>query len=139
MIMDRYLKIALASIGVALWLIFFKLWYSPQEAVAKDVDLESRLSYISKIIGSIESSVIKIEGDLRVVKRQMDTSMIVRDLSKEQLNALDVKISALKSSVDSIEMDVAEMDSNIAYIETDIDDLASGSCNNIFLCRQKKY
>ena len=137
MIMDRYLKIALASIGVALCLIFFKLWYSPQEAVAKDVDLESRLSYISKIIGSIESSVIKIEGDLRVVKRQVDTSMIVRDLSKEQLNALDVKISALKSSVDSIEMDVAEIDSNIAYIETDIDGLASGSCNNIFLCRQK--
>ena len=139
MIMDRYFKIVLASIGIALWLISFKLWLLPQEALAEDVDIESRLSYISKIVGAIESSVIKIEGDLRIVKRQVDTSMMARDSDKKQLNALEIKISALKSSVDSIEMDVAEMDGNIAYIESDIDGLASGSCNNIFLCRQKKY
>jgi len=139
MIMDRYFKIILAFIGVALWLISFRLWLPPQEALAEDFDIENRLSYISKIVGSIESSVIKIEGDLRIVKRQVDTSMMARDSDKKQLNALEIKISALKSSVDSIEMDVAEMDGNIAYIESDIDGLASGSCNNIFLCRQKKY
>ena len=132
MIMDRHFKIVLTFIGVGLWLISFKLWFLPQEVMAEDVDIESRLSYISKIVGTIESSVIKIEGDLRVVKRQADISMMLRDLSEKRLNALE-------RSVGSIEMDVAEMDGNIAYIESDIDGLASGTCDNIFLCRQKKY
>ena len=139
MITDQYLKIILASIGVALWLIFFKLWHSPQEALAGDVDLESRLSYISKIVGAIESSVIKIEGDLRFVKRQVDLSMKERNLSGERFNTLETKMTTIKGLVDSIEMNIDEMDGNITYIENDIDSLTSGSCNNIFLCRQKKY
>lgn len=136
--MDRYFKIAVASIVIALWLISFKLWLSPKKAQAEDVDIESRLSYISKIVGAIESSVIKIEGDLRFVKRQTDLSMTVRDLSEKRLITLENKITAMESSVGSIEMDLAEMDGNIAYIEGDIDGIASGSCDNIFLCRQKK-
>ena len=139
MIMDRHLKIVLTFIGVGLWLISFKLWFLPQEVMAEDVDIESRLSYISKIVGAIESSVIKIEGDLRFVKRQADLSKTARDLSKKRLIALGNKITAIESLIGSIEMDVAEMDGNIAYIEGDIDSLASGSCDNIFLCRQKKH
>ena len=139
MIMNRYLKIVITSIGLALWVISFKLWVSPQEVLAEDVDIESRLSYISKIVGAIESSVIKIEGDLRFVKRQADLSTTARNLSKKRLIALENKITAIESLIGSIEMDVAEMDGNIAYIEGDIDGLASGSCDNIFLCRQKKH
>jgi len=137
--MDQYFKIVLASIGVALWLISFKLWLSPQEALAENVDIESRLSYISKIVGVIESSVIKIESDLRFVKRQSDLSMTMRNLSEKRLTALENKITAVESLVGSIEMDVADMEGNIAYIENDIDSLTNGSCDNIFLCRQKKY
>ena len=139
MIMDRYFKIILAFIGVALWLISFRLWLPPQEALAEDFDIENRLSYISKVVGAIESSTIKIEGDLRFVKRQTDISMIARELSEKRLNALETKISGMGSSVDSIQMDLAAIDGNIAYIESDLDELVSGSCHNIFLCRQKKY
>jgi len=139
MIMDRYFKIVLAFVAVALWLIFFKLWLSPQNALAQDIDIESRLSYISKIVGAIESSVIKMEGDLRFIKRQTQISVIARDLSEKKLNTLEVKITSLESLLDSIEMDVAEVGGNISYIENDIDGLVSGSCDNIFLCRQTKY
>ena len=139
MVMDQYFKIALTFIGLALWLISFKLWLAPQEALAENIDIENRLSYISKVVGAIESSVIKIEGDLRFVKRRSNLSMATRDLYEKRLNVLETKIITIESLVDSIEMDVAEMDGNIAYIESDIDDLASGSCDNIFLCRQKKY
>ena len=90
-------------------------------------------------MGAIESSVIKIEGDLRFIKRQTNLSMTARDLSKKQLIALENKITAIESLIGSIEMAVSEMDGNIAYIEGDIDGLASGSCDNIFLCRQKKH
>ena len=139
MIMDRHFKIVLAFIGVGLWLISFKLWFLPQEVMAEDVDIESRLSYISKIVGAIESSVIKIEGDLRFVKRQSQLSIIARDLSEKRFIALESKIHAMQSLVGSIEMDLDEIDGNISYIESDIDGLISGSCDNIFLCRQKKY
>ena len=136
---DRYLKIVLTFVGLALWLITFKLWLSPQEVLAEDFDIDSRLSYISKIIGVIESSVIKIEGDLRYVKRQASISTTTRDLSKKQLKVLETKITAMERLVNSIEMDLAEMDGNIAYIESDVGSLSDGSCDNIFLCRQKKY
>ena len=137
MTINRYFKIVLASIGVALCLIYFNLWLLPEKAMAENVDIENRLSYISKVVGAIESSVIKMEGDLRFVKRQMDISILSRDSSKKRLNALETKINTMKSLVDSIAMDVDEMDGNIAYIERDMDDLASGSCDNIFLCKQK--
>ena len=139
MIMDRYFKIVLAFVAVVLWSIFFKLWLSPQNELAQDMDIERRLSYISKIVGAIESSVIKMEGDLRFIKRQTQISVIARDLSEKKLNTLEVKITGLESLLDSIEMDVAEIGGNISYIENDIDGLASGSCDNIFLCRQTKY
>jgi len=139
MIMDRYLKIILVFIGLALWLVSFKLWFSPQEVLAEDIDTENRLSYISKTVGAIESSVIKIEGDLRFVKRQSQLSIIARDLSEKRFIALESKINAMQSLVGSIEMDLDEIDGNISYIESDIDGLISGSCDNIFLCRQKKY
>ena len=139
MIMHRYFQIVLASILVALWLISFKLWILPQEALADDMDIKNRLSYISKIVGVMESSMIKMEGDLRFVKRQADVSTTNRDASEQRLVTLEAKITAIKGLVDSIEMDLAEMDGNIAYIESDIDSIASGSCDNIFLCRQKKY
>ena len=139
MIMDRYLKIVLTFVGLALWSISFKLWLSPQEVLAEDVDIENRLSYISKVVGTIESSVIKIEGDLRFVKRQADISIATRDLSKKRLDTLETKITNMERLVDSIEMDLTEMDGNIAYIESDIGSLTDGSCDNIFLCRQKKY
>ena len=139
MIMDRHLKIILVFIGLTLWLVSFKLWFSPQEVLAEDIDIENRLSYISKTVGAIESSVIKIEGDLRFVKRQSQLSIIARDLSEKRLIALESKINAMQSLVGSIEMDLDEIDGNISYIESDIDGLISGSCDNIFLCRQKKY
>ena len=139
MVIDQYFKIFLVTIGLALWTISFKLWFSPKEALAENLDITSRLSYISKIVGAIESSVIKIEGDLRFVKRQADISAKERNLSREQFNTLETKMTTIKGLVDSIEMNIDEMDGNITYIENDIDSLTSGSCNNIFLCRQKKY
>lgn len=139
MIIDRYFKIILTFIGVALWLIAFKLWLAPQEAQADDVDIENRLSYISKIVGAIESSIIKIEGDMRFVRRRADISSAAKEISEKRLNIMESKVVSMEENMASLEMDIAEMDGNIAYIENDIGDLVTGVCDNIFLCRQKKY
>ena len=64
---------------------------------------------------------------------------MIRDQSKKRLGTLESKINNMERLVDSIEMDLAEMDGNIAYIESDMGSLTDGSCDNIFLCRQKKY
>ena len=138
MSMNRYLKISLTAIVFALWLVSLKLWLAPQEVLAKDFDIENRLSYISKAVGAIESSVIKIEGDLRFVKRQVGFAKTTKDFSDNRLINLETKITNIAGLVDSIEMDVSELDGNIAYIENDIERLTSGSCDNLFLCRQKK-
>ena len=138
MIMDQYFKIILASIGLALWLISFKLWFSPQEAMADDVDIKNRLSHISKVVGVMESSMIKIEGDMRFVKRQASISIAKRDLSEKRLNTLEIKITAIEDLLSSIALDVAKIDRNFENIEKGLDGLFDGSCNNTFLCRRKK-
>ena len=141
MIMDQYFKFVLTFIGVGLCLISFKLWLLPEKASAEDIDIDikNRLSYISKVVGAIESSAIKLEGDLRFVKRQAEISALARDIHEKRLSILENKITNMMSLIDSIEMDLSEMDGNIFHIESDLDDLTSGSCDNIFLCRQKKY
>ena len=98
MMINRDFKITMALIGIILWLISFNLWPSPQEALAEDVDIINRLSYISKIVGTMESSMIKIEGDLRFVKRQADKSIVARDLSEKRLNKLETKMKKSAST-----------------------------------------
>lgn len=131
-------KVIIALIGLGLWLVSFNLWHSPQEALAEDIDIKNRLSYISKIVATMESAMIKIKGDLRFVKRQASLSIASRDSSEKRLNNLETKITAIESLLDSIAADVAKIGGNLGSVEKKINALVSESCDNIVLCKRKK-
>ena len=62
MLDNRGFKVVVAFVWVVLWLL-------PQEVLGEDVEINNRLSYISKIVGVIEGSIIKIEGDCSLCKK----------------------------------------------------------------------
>ncbi|MCH8157320.1 MAG: hypothetical protein IID18_06155 [Nitrospinae bacterium] len=139
MISDRYFKIVLTLIAVALWTTSVKLWFAPQDAVADDIDTKNRLSYISKIVSSMESDLIKIQGDVRIIKRKVEVVKETKEFFEKRMGNLESQVTSIRQSVNLMEMDMASMEGNIAYLENDTDDLVSGTCGNIFLCRQKKF
>ena len=74
MLDNRGFKVVVAFVWVVLWLL-------PQEVLGEDVEIKNRLSYISKVVGVIEGSIIKIEGDVRFVKRQTEKTTAEAHLS----------------------------------------------------------
>jgi hypothetical protein len=60
MLGNRGVKVVVAFVGIVLCLL-------PQEVLGEEVEINNRLSYISKIVGAIEGSIIKIEGDVRFI------------------------------------------------------------------------
>ena len=82
MMIGREFKAVVAVVGVVLWLV-------PQEALGEDTEIKSQLSYISKVVGAIESSMIKIKGDVRFVKRQAEKTIAEKNLSAKRLNNLE--------------------------------------------------
>ena len=123
---------------VILVVISLVLSMSLQEALAEDVDTTNRLSYISKVIGAVESSLIQMQGDVRFVKRQADISKVTMGLSEKRLNNLEMKVMTIEKLLSSIAEGVAKIDQNLQYVEKGLDALASGSSKNIFLCKRKK-
>ena len=110
-------KVIIAVIGLGLWLVSFNLWYSSREALAEDIDIKNRLSYISKVVGTMESTMIKIKGDLRFVKRQASLSIASRNLSEKRLNNLETKITSIENLLGSIAEDVAKIGGSLGSIE----------------------
>ena len=90
MLDNRGVKVVFAFVGIVLWLL-------PQEVLGEDVEIKNRLSYISKVVGVIEGSIIKIEGDVRFVKRQAEKTIAEAHLSAKRLDNLETKIKNIEN------------------------------------------
>ena len=127
----RGFKAVVAVVGVVLWLV-------PQEALGEDTEIKSQLSYISKVVGAIESSMIKIKGDVRFVKRQAEKTIAETNLSAERLNSLEEKVKRIENLLNIILVDVAKLNVSLESVEKDLGGLSRGSCSNTRLCGRKK-
>ena len=124
-------KVIVPIIGIVFWLL-------PQEVLGEDVETKNRLSYISKIIGVIESSIIKIEGDVRFVKRQAEKTIAEANLSAKRLDNLETKIKSIENLLGAIAVEIAKTNGSLDKIGKDLEGLFSGSCSNPLLCKRKK-
>ena len=131
MLIKREFKVIVAIIGVVLWLL-------PQEVLGEDVEIKDRLSYISKIIGVIESSIIKIKGDVRFVKRQAEKTIAEANLSAKRLDNLERKIKSVENLLGAIALEIAKTNGSLDKIGKDLEGLFRGSCSNPLLCKRKK-
>ena len=131
MMIGREFKVVVIVVGIVLWLV-------PQEALGEDTEIKSQLSYISKVVGAIESSMIKIKGDVRFVKRQAEKTITETNLSAKRLNNLEEKIEHIENLLNAILVDVAKLNVGLGSVEKGLGSLSSGSCSNPRLCRRKK-
>ena len=131
MLDNRGFKVVVAFVGIVLWLM-------PQEALGEDVEIKNRLSYISKVVGVIEGSIIKIEGDVRFVKRQAEKTIAEVHLSAKRLDNLEAKIKSVENLLNVIAVEVAKINDSMQTVEKDLKGLFRGSCRNALLCKRKK-
>ena len=131
MLDNRGFKVVVAFVGIVLWLL-------PQEVLGEDVEIKNRLSYISKIVGVIEGSIIKIKGDVRFVKRQAEKTTAEAHLSAKRLDHLEEKIKSVENLLNVIAVGVAKTNGSLERIEKDLEGLFRGSCSNALLCKRKK-
>ena len=131
MLDNQGFKAVVAFVGVVLWLL-------PQEVLGEDVEIKNRLSYISKIVGVIESSVIKIKGDVRFVKRQAEKTIAEASLSANRLDNLEAKVESIEDLLNIIAVEVAKINDSMQNIEKDLGGLFRESCSNALSCEQKK-
>ena len=131
MLDNRGFKVVVAFVGIVLWLL-------PQEVLGEDVEIKNRLSYISKVVGVIEGSIIKIEGDVRFVKRQTEKTTAEAHLSAKRLDHLEEKIKSVENLLNVIAVGVAKTNGSLERIEKDLEGLFRGSCSNALLCKRKK-
>ena len=89
MLNNQEFKFIFAVFGVV-------LWFFPQAALGEDTEVKNRLSYISKIVAVIEGSIIKIEGNVRFVKRQTEKTIAEASLSANRLDNLEAKIKSIE-------------------------------------------
>ena len=131
MVIGREFKVVIAVVGVVLWLL-------PQAALGEDTEIKSQLSYISKVVGAIESSMIKIKEDVRFIKRQAEKTTTETNLSAKRLNNLEEKVKRIENLLNAILVDVAKLSVSLESVEKDLGGLSRGSCSNTRLCRRKK-
>jgi len=131
MLDNRGVKVVIAFVGIILWLL-------PQEVLGEDVEINNRLSSISKIVGVIEGSIIKIEGDVRFVKRQAEKTIVEAHLSAKRLDNLETKIKSIENLLNVIAVGVVKTNGSLERIEKDLEGLFRGSCSNALLCKRKK-
>ena len=131
MMVGREFKVIVSVVGIVLWLV-------PQEALGEDTEIKSQLSYISKVVGAIESSMIKIKGDVRFVKRRAEKTIAEANLSAKRLNNLEEKVKRIENLISAILVDVAKLNVSLKSVEKDFGDLSRGSCSNTRLCGRKK-
>ena len=131
MLDNRGVKVIVAFIGIILWLL-------PQEVLGEEVEINNRLSYISKIVGVIEGSIIKIEGDVRFVKRQAEKTIAETRLSAKRLDNLEAKIKSVENLLNIIAVEVAKINGSMQNVKKDVEGLFRGSCRNSILCKRKK-
>ena len=131
MLDNQEFKVVVAFVAIVLWLL-------PQEVLGEDVEIKNRLSYISKVVGVIEGSIIKIEGDVRFVKRQAQKTIAEAHLSAKRLDNLEAKIKSIENLLNAIAVEIAKTNGSLEKIGKDLESLFSGSCSNPLLCKRKK-
>ena len=131
MLDNRGVKVVVAFVGIVLWLL-------PQEGLGEDVETKNRLSYISKVVGVIESSVIKIRGDVRFVKRQAEKTIAEVHLSAKRLDNLEAKVESIEDLLNTIAVEVAKINDSMQNVEQGLEGLFRGSCSNALSCKRKK-
>jgi len=114
------------------------LWFPPQEVLGEDTEIKNQLSYVSKIVGVIEGSLIKIEGNVRFIKRQAEKRIAKANVSVKRLDNLEVKIKNIEDLLDTIAGEVAKINASMQHAEKNLKVLSRRSCSNPILCEQKK-
>ena len=131
MLENREFKVVVAFVGVVLWLL-------PQEVLGEDVEIKNRLSYISKVVGVIESSVIKIKGDVRFVKRQAEKTIAKASLSANRLDNLEAKVASIEGLLNTIAVEIVKINDSMQNVEQGLEGLFRESCSNALSCKRKK-
>jgi wobble nucleotide-excising tRNase len=131
MLDNRGFKAVVAFVGVV-------LWFFPQAALGEDTEVKNRLSYISKIVAVIEGSIIKIEGNVRFVKRQTEKTIAEASLSANRLDNLEAKVENIEDLLNTITVEIVKINDGIQNVEKDLEGLFRGACRNAILCKRKK-
>ena len=131
MLNNQGFKFIIAVFGVV-------LWFFPQAALGEDTEVKNRLSYISKIVAVIEGSIIKIEGNVRFVKRQTEKTIAEASLSANRLDNLEAKVENIEDLLNTITVEIVKINDGIQNVEKDLEGHFRGACRNAILCKRKK-
>ena len=131
MLNNRRFKFFIVAVGIMLWL-------PPHEVIGEDTEIKNQLSYVSKIVGVIEGSLIKIEGNVRFIKRQAEKRIVESNVSVKRLDNLEEKIKNTENLLGTIALEVAKINESMQRTEKKMKDLSRRACRNAILCERKK-
>ena len=131
MIIERKFK-------VVFFFFFVLLWFFPQEVLGESIEIKNQLSYVSKVIGAMESSIITIKGDVRLIKRQTGILAEKRGLSEKRIKSLEEKVERIEGLLSSIAVDVTRLNVSLESVKKGFGGLLRGSCSNARLCKRRK-
>jgi uncharacterized coiled-coil protein SlyX len=131
MLNNRRFKFFIVAVGIMLWL-------PPHEVIGEDTEIKNQLSYVSKIVGVIEGSLIKIEGNVRFIKRQAEKRIVESNVSVKRLDNLEEKIKNTENLLGTIALEVAKINESMKRTEKKMKDLSRRACSNAILCERKK-
>jgi hypothetical protein len=131
MLNNRRFKFFIVAVGIMLWL-------SPHEVIGEDTEIKNQLSYVSKIVGVIEGSLIEIEGNVRFIKRQAEKRIVESNVSVKRLNNLEAKIKNTEDLLGTIAVDIEKINESMQRTEKNLKVLSRISCSNAILCERKK-
>ena len=81
---------------------------------------------------------IKIEGNVRFVKRQTEKTIAEASLSANRLDNLEAKVESIEDLLNTIAVEVAKINDSMQNVEKDLEGLFRGSCSNALSCERKK-
>ncbi|MBT3517159.1 MAG: hypothetical protein HN465_06200 [Nitrospina sp.] len=131
MLNNRRFKFFIVAVGIMLWL-------PPHEVIGEDTEIKNQLSYVSKIVGVIEGSLIKIEGNVRFIKRQAEKRIVESNVSVKRLDNLEEKIKNTENLLGTIALEVAKINESMQRTEKKMKYLSRRACSNAILCERKK-
>jgi hypothetical protein len=131
MLNNRRFKFFIVAVGIMLWL-------PPHEVIGEDTEIKNQLSYVSKIVGVIEGSLIKIEGNVRFIKRQAEKRIVESNVSVKRLNNLEAKIKNTEDLLGTIAVEIEKINESMQRTEKNLKVLSRISCSNAILCERKK-
>ena len=131
MLNNRKFKFFIVAVGIMLWL-------PPHEVLGEDTEIKNQLSYVSKIVGVIEGSLIKIEGNVRFIKRQAEKRIVESNVSVKRLNNLEAKIKNTEDLLGTIAVEIEKINESMQRTEKKLKVLSRISCSNAILCERKK-